>query len=253
MLKKFDINEEGYSVRCWIQAQKDAREYDRVVICTHGFGGSKDAPNISKFAEKETAKYKKDAVICFDWPCHGQDARKKLELSECLEYLGLVIRYSKEKLKAKTLLNYSVSFGAYLTLEYIAERGNPFAKIALRCPGIKMYDLMRAKVSDDDLVKLSKGKEVMVGFDRKMKVDQKFMDDLKAADVTKREYFDWADDMLIIQGTNDHMVSYDDSKDFAENNVINFVPVEGADHTFRNPKLMDMAIHTILEFFGEDK
>ena len=36
-----------------------------------------------------------------------------------------------------------------------------------------------------------------------------------------------------------------------EDDVIELVPVEGADHPFRNPKLMDTAIHTIVEFFSE--
>ena len=37
-----------------------------------------------------------------------------------------------------------------------------------------------------------------------------------------------------------------------QNNVITFVPVEGADHPFRDPKLMDFAIHTIIEFFAPE-
>ena len=82
MEKDFSINEEGYSVRCRLFHQGHARMFKRVVICTHGFGSNKDKTNITRFAEKEIAKYKNDAVLAFDWPCHGQDARKKLELDE---------------------------------------------------------------------------------------------------------------------------------------------------------------------------
>ena len=248
--KHFDINEEGYSVRCRLIAHSEARSYPRVVICTHGFGSSKDVGNITRFAEKETAKYKTDAVICFDWPCHGQDARKKLVLSECLEYLKLVVDYAKEQLKAQTLLIYSVSFGGYLTLRYLHDFCNPFAKVALRCPGLRMYELMQKNVPADDQKKLAKGKEVMVGFQRKMKIDQQLLYDLKEGDVRQYEYFDWADNMLILHGTADTTVPIGDSQQFAENNVIEFIPVEGADHPFRDPKLMDMAIHTVIEFFA---
>lgn len=252
MEKHFDINEDGYSVRCKLVASKEARTYERVVICTHGYGGNKDRANIQKFAEKETAKYKTDAVIAFDWPCHGQDARKKLVLSECMEYLTLVVNHVKNVLQAKEIFIYSVSFGGYLTLKYIAEIGNPFRRIALRCPGIRMYDLMRANVSDDDWTKIEKGKDVMIGMERKMKVDRQLFDDLAASDVRKYEYFDDADDMLILHGTADTTVPIEDSQAFAENNVIEFVPVEGADHPFRDPKLMDFAIHTIIEFFAPE-
>lgn len=249
MEKHFDINEDGYSVRCKLYASKDTRTYPRVVICTHGYGSSKDVANIGKFAEKETSKYKQDAVICFDWPCHGQDARKKLVLSECMEYLTLVVNHAKNVLKAEQVYIYSVSFGGYLTLKYIAEIGNPFTKIALRCPGIRMYDLMRKNVSEADWTKIEKGKEVLIGLDRKMKVDKQLFEDLARSDVRKYEYFDEADNMIILHGTADTTVPIEDSRAFAENNVIEFVPVEGADHPFRDPKLMDIAIHTIIEFF----
>ena len=252
MEKHFDINENGYSVRCKLFAHKDARTYQRVVICTHGYGGNKDRANIQKFAEKETAKYKTDAVIAFDWPCHGQDARKKLVLSECMEYLTLVVGHAKNVLQAQDIFIYSVSCGGYLTLKYIAEISNPFKKIALRCPGIRMYDLMRANVSADDWTKIDKGKDVMIGMERKMKVDKQLFEDLAKSDVRKYEYFDWADDMMILHGTADMTVPIEDSRAFAENNVITFVPVEGADHPFRDPKLMDFAIHTIIEFFAPE-
>ncbi|HCE73744.1 MAG TPA: alpha/beta hydrolase, partial [Lachnospiraceae bacterium] len=154
-------------------------------------------------------------------------------------------------LQAKTLFNYSVSFGGYLTLKYIAEVGNPFEKTALRAPGIRMHDLMLKNVKNTDLEKLEKGKEVMIGLDRKFKVDKSLFDELAASDVRKYEYFDWADSMIVIHGTADEMVPISDSEKFCEDNVIELVPVEGADHPFRNPKLMDTAIHTIVEFFSE--
>ncbi len=250
MEKKFDINVKGYSIRCRIIAARDARQYRRAVICTHGFGGSKDMANITHFAEKETSKYKGDAVICFDWPCHGQDARKKMDLAECMEYLAEVIRYAQEELGAESLMNYSVSLGAYLTLVYIHRYGNPFRRIALRSLSVDMYALMREKLTEDELAKVEKGKEVLVGFDRKMKMDRQLLADLAEADIREYEYFDWADDIMIIQGTKDTTVSFDDARAFAENNVIEFMPVEGADHTFRSSKYMDQAVHAILEFFA---
>ena len=49
MEKHFDINADGYSVRCKLFAQKDARTYARVVICTHGYGGSKHQRPIERY------------------------------------------------------------------------------------------------------------------------------------------------------------------------------------------------------------
>lgn len=85
-----------------------------------------------------------------------------------------------------------------------------------------------------------------------MKVDQAFFDDLKSFCPLDHEYFDFADNMLILHGTKDEMIPFEDAKDFAENNVIEFIPVEGANHPFQNPNHMALAIHKIIEFFHED-
>jgi pimeloyl-ACP methyl ester carboxylesterase len=219
--REFDINEDGYSVRCKMTCGTDERTHDRVIICTHGFGGTKDIASIQKFAEKEVGKHKHDAVIAFDWPCHGRDARKKLELAECFEYLDIVVNYAKRELGAKQLYIYSVSFGAYLTLAYLQEYGSPFTR-----------------------------KEVEAGFERKMKIDRTLIDDLAAHDITKAEFFDWADDIIMLHGTDDEFVPIDEARAFADDNVIEFIAVEGCDHAFRSPKNMDFAIHTVVEFFA---
>lgn len=251
--KYFDINEDGCSVRCKLITAVDAREFKRVIICTHGFGGNKDNANILRFADKETAKFKHDAIIVFDWPCHGADGRKKLTLPECMDYLRLVTKYVKEALHAEYVYNYSVSFGGYLTLKYIKEVENPFTKIALRCPGIPMYELMKKNIaSEEGMEKLEKGKEVLIGYGRQMKIDKTLLDDLAASDVRKYEYFDFADSILVLHGTKDTTVPIEYSEKFCDDNVIEFVPIEGADHYFKDPKLMDLAIHRIIEFFTPD-
>ena len=250
MEKRFDINELGYSVRCILYYNKDIHEIKDVVIATYGFGGTKENKATAKFAERLVTKYKGFGVICFDWPCHGADARKKLILEECITYLQLAIDYAKNEMKAENLYTYTTSFGGFITLKYIAEHKNPFRKIAMRCPAIKMYDIMVQSISEEDMAKLEKGKEIMAGHDRMLKINRQFLEDLKASDIRNNDYIDYADDILILQGTKDEMVSIEDTKEFAENNVIEMIPVENADHPFSNPSKMDFAIQKCVEFFG---
>jgi pimeloyl-ACP methyl ester carboxylesterase len=250
--KKLQINEKGYSIRCRFfcsDSYKNQRTFKNLVLVTHGFGSSKDTAGTTSFAEHLTSKYKDYAVLAFDWPCHGEDARKKLVMDECMTYLGLAASYGKKALGADHLYLYSTSFGGYMTLRYLIEKGNPFTRIALRCPAVCMYESMMSYLSDADRHNLEKGKEIQIGFERKMKVDQTFFDSLREFDVRRHEYFDFADDMIIIQGTKDEMIPYDEVRQFAENNVIEFVPVEGANHPFQNPNHMAYAIHRIVEFF----
>ena len=103
-------------------------------------------------------------------------------------------------------------------------------------------------MSEDDYAKILKGKPVLVGFDRKIKIGKPFLDELKAADITQNDYIDYADDLLIIHGTKDEIIPFEVSAEFADRNVIELIPMENGDHRFTDPKIMDLAIHTIIEF-----
>ncbi|ETP71122.1 lysophospholipase [Lachnospiraceae bacterium JC7] len=249
MEKYFDINEQGLSIRCKVYFEKDIHNLKHIVLATYGFGGNKDNKAIEKFAERITTKYKGFGVVCFDWPCHGKDARNKLILDECLTYMDLVVAHIKSEMGVEDMYNYSSSFGAYVTLRYLHDHGNPFRKIAFRCPAIKMYDSMAAHVTEDDWNNLNKGKEILRGYDRKIKISLEFLEDLKNNDVSTCDYMDYADDIIMIHGTKDEMAPIDVAEEFSENNVIELIKVENADHPFSNPKYMDFAIQKIQEFF----
>ena len=101
-----------------------------------------------------------------------------------------------------------------------------------------------------DLEQLKKGREVAVGFDRKVPVSPAFLRELEENDIRKIDYLDWAEDMLILHGTQDEIVPMQATVDFCEENLIEFIPVEGADHRFRSQRAMDQAIKVILDFYN---
>ncbi len=252
MLQKYiDINQDGYSIRCKLYYDKDPRNIPNMVIATYGFGGNKDNKAVEKFAERLIAKYHGYGVLCFDWPCHGKDARNKLILSECITYLELAGTFAKNEFHAERLYNYSSSFGAYITLRMLHEKEeNPYTKIAFRCPAIQMYNAMAAHITEEDQAQLGKGKEILRGFDRKIKISKEFLDDMKEHDVSTYDYLDYADDILMIHGTKDDSAPFEVAEAFSEANVIELVPVENADHPFSNPTYMDLAINRMIEFFA---
>ncbi|AHG79364.1 hypothetical protein X875_7460 [Mannheimia varigena USDA-ARS-USMARC-1388] len=250
MEKLFDINEQGFSIRCKLFYEKDLHNIENVVLILHGFGSSKDLKSNTKFGERLTSKYKGYAAIAFDFPCHGADARKKLSVAECQTYLQIVIDYAQNTLNAKNIYAYGTSFGGYLTLKYINEQGNPFQKIALRAPAVQIHHSLMSRMSEEECQKLAKGKEILWGFERKMKISHEFFDELAASDITQNDYLDYAEQILILHGTDDEMVPLSVSQQLADNNVIELIPIEGADHAFSNPKLMDIAIGKIVDFFA---
>ncbi|MQN00894.1 MAG: alpha/beta hydrolase [Lachnospiraceae bacterium] len=250
MEKKFDINKDGYSVRCLCYYDKDPKDVTDIVIATYGFGGVKENSAIKKFSEKLTSKHKNFEVVTFDWPCHGADARNRMILSEFLKYYQMVVEYAKEERGAERIYAYGTSLGGYMTLLYLNKLGNPFTKIALRVPAIHMYENFAGRLTDDDWAKIKKKKDVNVGFKRKINLSQDFLDELEENNVSDKDYLDFADDMMIIAGGKDQYTSVEDITKFCEDNVIEYEVVENADHPFTDPNLMDYAISKIIKFFG---
>ena len=219
-----------------------------VVYC-HGFAGHKGNRAAARFAEYMLPKYKDMAVLCFDWPCHGEDVKKKHCLSDCDAYLGAVIRYARDVLHAERTDCYATSFGAYLALSYAAKHGNPFRMIALRSPAVNMYEVLCSLMTETDRSQLAKGKDVLMGFDRKIAVGRAFLEELKEADITALDYSGIADTILIMHGEKDEVAPFAASQAFAEKNGIGFIPFPTADHRFSDPKLMTEAIQYVEAFF----
>lgn len=249
MQRYFEINENGHNIRSKIY-YNDLNDVRRVVLFVHGFGGHKDNGAAEKFAQRLLTKYKGVAMITFDLPCHGNDVKRKLSLSDCDTYITLVIAHIKSRFNTGDIYLYATSFGGYLSLKYIAEHGSPFKKSVLRCPAVNMYDAITNNImTSSDKEKLKKGKDVPVGFDRKITISSAFLEELKNTDVQQFDFLDYAEDMLIIHGDCDEIVPFDASQTFADNNLINFVAVPKADHRFQNPIIMEQAIKEILAFY----
>jgi alpha-beta hydrolase superfamily lysophospholipase len=66
----------------------------------------------------------------------------------------------------------------------------------------------------------------------------------------QRDFSSFADSILILHGTEDEIVPFEEAKGFAEKNGIRFIPVEGGDHRLLNPGGMDFAVKMMLEHFG---
>ena len=250
MHKYYEINTPGNNVRCKFYHNEKVHP-EKAVIFGTGFAGHKDNNAAAKFAEKLLSKHKDVIVIVFNWPSHGDDVKKKLVLSDCGTYLDIVVKDTKERFGITELYSYATSFGGYLVLKYISEHDDPFRKIVLRCPAIDMYDVLTSAImKNDEHDRIMKGKDIQVGFDRKIIVTRGLLDSLRENDIRKRDYIAYADDILILHGTKDEVVPFEDDRLFSENNLIDFIPVEGADHRFQNPAHMSLANKYAMEFFG---
>ena len=249
MHRYFEVNGGGHNIRCKLY-YNDLKKIRRCILFCHGFGGHKDNSAAEKFAQRLLTKHPSCALVTFNWPAHGDDVKKKLNLSDCEAYLSLVSEFVAEKYAPEGLYCYATSFGGYLTLKYIHEHGSPFRRIVLRCPAVNMYEVFTAAIiGPEEQALLDKGKDIAAGFDRKVLISPAFLEELKRQDIRQLDFLDWAEDILIIQGTADEVVPFDSVRQFADDQLMEFVPVEKADHRFRHPGAMEEAIKAILDFY----
>lgn len=246
--KYYEIHENGYNVRCKLYCS-DSKSIRRAVIFGHGFGGHKDNKAAERFAAYAIGKHPDMAVVVFNWPCHGDDMRKHLDLAGCDGYLDAVIRDTRERLKASRLDAYATSFGGYLFLRYIALHGNPFDRTVLRCPAVDVYAVLaNAIMTEEDREQIRKGRDASVGFDRKIRVERAFLDEIRNEPMTAVDFTSETDRMLILHGTADEIVPFTMVQRFADDNLIELIPIQGADHRFRDARHMDEAIKATLTF-----
>ena len=245
----FTVSRNGYNVSCKLYCE-DRKAVTEVVLFGHGFGGHKDNKAAAHFAQRALDKLKL-CTVTFNWPCHGDDVRKKLRLEDCDGYLTALLEDLGERFHSPRILGYGTSFGGFLFLKYMLDHGSPFEKLALRCPVIDLYgSMVQNIISPGELLRLEKGKEVPVGFDRKVNLDMAFLEEIRAVDLSHEDFTAYMDDVLILHGTRDEIVPLEEARSFADEQLMEFVPITGADHRFQDPRAMDEAVKEMLAFFG---
>lgn len=250
MEKYFSVNQNGVSIHAKIYCE-EMRGVKDVVLFGHGFGGNKDNRAAERLAARLLKRNKQTALIIFDWPCHGDDASPQLRLAVCDGYLSAMLDYIRTRFRTDSICGSATSFGGYLFLKYIYEHGNPFQKVALRCPAVNMYTALTTRIlTAEELETLSKNKPVSAGFERKIRLTRDYLDDLRDTDITTWDFSPYAQDITIIHGDKDEIIDHDADWLFAEENGIAFHTVEGADHRFTDPIKMDLAIKLIAESLG---
>lgn len=247
-IKYFDIIQQGLSIKCKLYSN-DTHSFSDVVISCHGFGGDKDNTATQKLADTLLPVRKDAAILAFDLPCHGNDVKQRLDLEDCSRYLDTVIRYATDRWHPQRLLCFATSFGGFLVLKHIYKNGNPFDKTLLRCPAVEMYQILMRDIEASRQSALLPKKDILMGHSRKIKVSAHFLDQLKENDISQWGFSKYTDNLLILQGTKDELVSHTMVEAFAEKNGLDFLSIENADHRFREPSKMREVLDYTTEFY----
>ena len=228
---------------------------DHIVLYGNDFAKSMDKSEAERLAAHFQLDKKNTAVITFDWPCHGDDCSKSFQLKDCSRYLMRLSEYIHTRFYPKTFSVYAAGFGANQVLRYIRDHNNPFHRIILRSPTLNMYDAMVNHIlSRENRKELLKGNDVNVGLRESMSKAQ--LMDFLSEDIELNSFAEYCDDLCIIHGTEDEIVSAESVRVFAYINQIhddNLLFVERADHSFTVPAWMDEAFKKAVSFLFEER
>lgn len=239
-LKKFALQTEDYSIPCKLFTAGDP---EFVVIGVHGFAGDKESSVLAALADRLCRM--KGALLCFDFPAHGESAAPDacLRVGNCRRDLLCVVDYVRRNFPDRGYGLFATSFGGYITL-LCSEELKDF-RIILRAPAVTMArSFMECIVSVTEKEFLEAG-GATCGFERKMFVPYEFYRDLLDNSVAVPE-----EEILIIHGTEDDVIPYEAVKTLAEEHPqVRLISVEGADHRFKGPGECEMIVEKSVQWF----
>ena len=201
------------------------------ILAVHGFAGSKDGPTIAALAR--TLCPCGAAVYCFDFPGHGEHPAggEALTLENCADALLSAARRMSEAQPHVRRGVFATSFGGYMALFCLEELGGILGEfdLVLKAPAVKMAETFERAIVGDEMSLLEQQGFIELGFQRKMNVQKKYLDELKAHDVCR----DYGRPMLVIHGDGDDVVLPADVDEFMGSNPLaKLVRIPGAGHNF---------------------
>ncbi len=220
-----------------------------ILLCLHGFGGSRRSPKIAALAAGLDADG--IGVAAFDWPAHGDSAApdEALTVENCLRDLDAVTDHIRVRWPMP-MSCFATSYGGYLAALYRNAHADAFDRLVLRSPALRMARTFIGFFSDAERARFLAGEPSAQGFDRIMYLTASFYESLLRHDafampVTAPER------VLILQGDRDDVVLPDDTAAYAERNHIRVVWFPGSDHRFGQPGDVDRIVSATRAFLAD--
>lgn len=232
-----------YEIKCRVYKESDTPH--TVVIGVHGFAGDKDSSMLKRLAKAVT---KEDgALICFDFPCHGESpvGEDMLTSKNCIDDLVFVCQYAEKEYAAAKKVLFATSYGGYISVLAAGLLTN-FTYV-LRAPAVTMPRILLETVLKVSRADFEKSGCIKCGFDRKMDLPFSFCLDLEGCPETNDIKID--NPFLVIHGDRDDIVPPEDVLDFCRNQKNACLEIiKGADHRFKNTGEADAVIEKTINF-----
>lgn len=223
----------------------DTESIHHIIIGVHGFAGDKESSMLEKLAE--TICKHEAALICFDFPAHGNSpvTEELLTINNCKEDLSTVMDYIESRYPSANKSIFATSFGGYISL-LCADRFTNMP-LVLRAPAVTMPKILLETVLKTTAEDFQRQETIECGFERPIKLPYSFFEELAAQKNISNTVI--TSPILIIHGDCDDVVPLSDVKAFAacqSNVVLQIIP--GADHRFKNKGEIETVIDLTKSF-----
>lgn len=243
--QKFPIHRQ-YPIPCKLFTSDDSI-VKHVIIGVHGFAGDKDSSMLRKLAL--SCIDSNTALLCFDFPCHGQSPvnEEQLTIANCIDNLMAVIDYVTRQYPNARKSIFATSFGGYITL-LSAQNLSDFT-LVLRAPAVTMPQILLNSILHVSAEEFEAAQVMQCGFERKMNLPYSFYSDLTAQ--ANPCDLPLAVPTLVIHGDCDDIVPLTDVLQFTNaQNSASIQIIAGADHRFKRKGEMEHIIAYTKDFLN---
>lgn len=222
---------------------------DRAVLIFHGFGSSKESPTAELLAEVFPRKGL--GTLAIDFPAHGDSPADgtSLTLAACLADMKAAEQELKRLAPKAKPAYFGSSFGAYMTILYLASGQAEGRDAFLRSAAVEMPKILREKIAPDkELLERQGYLMADENYRRPLKLARAFFRELDENDVFSR-YKKGTARLHMIHGTLDETASFEAAKRFAEGAGAGFTALEGGDHRLSLPGMPEKTAELAAGFF----
>lgn len=244
-INRFSITRK-YEIKCKAFLPEN-EEPKHVIIGVHGFAGDKDSSMLKRLAN--TVCKSGGALICFDFPSHGESpvGENMLTIENCKRDLLAVVEYTEGKYPKAQKSIFATSFGGYIALKCASHLCD--FSLVLRAPAVTMPKILLDTVLKISAENFRKAGTVRCGFERLLDLPYSFSENLNAQESVYGIKLNLP--TLIIHGDLDNIVPPGDVFDFAKTqDNVNLEIINGADHRFKNRGEIEKVIDLTMDFLN---
>lgn len=248
-MKKAEIQSTaGYKIPCVHTLSGSERA---VSVVSHGFGSNKESSTALALAQ-----HMQDCgagIAAYDFPGHGDSpvGGEALTVQRCLADLQAVEQYVRTLAPQAQIFYFGSSFGAYITLLYLALCPHAGSRAFLRSAAVEMPRVFGPATAQQQEQMQRQGYiefGAQFGYERPLHLTQAFFDSLQAHDV----FTCWkqgAGQVCMIHGDADAVASYEAAQRFAALSGADFITVPGGDHRLSGPGMPETVMRSAIRFF----